>query len=188
MEIDSASLEDALTVLGQLLADRGHYFEIVAIGGGGLLLLKLIERTTKDLDLVALVKDGHLISAKPLPKILTETAEEVGIALDLGKDWLNGGPTSLLQLGLPAGFENRMHTRRYKGLTVHFADRFDQICFKLYASVDHEPGSKHFTDLITLRPSLNELEQAKRWCLTHDVSEPFEKLINQILERIHASS
>jgi hypothetical protein len=34
MEIDSASLEEALMVLGQLLADKDHYYEIVAIGGG----------------------------------------------------------------------------------------------------------------------------------------------------------
>lgn len=33
MDIDFASLEEALIVLGQLLADRGHYYEIVAIGG-----------------------------------------------------------------------------------------------------------------------------------------------------------
>jgi hypothetical protein len=49
-------------VLGQILADRGLYYEIVAIGGGSLLLFKLMERTTKDLDLAALVKDGCLIS------------------------------------------------------------------------------------------------------------------------------
>lgn len=37
MEIDSKSLEDILTILGKILADRGHYYEIVAIGGGSLL-------------------------------------------------------------------------------------------------------------------------------------------------------
>lgn len=56
MEIDSTSLEEALKALGELLRDRGHYYEVVAIGGGSLLLLGQIERTTKDLDLVALIK------------------------------------------------------------------------------------------------------------------------------------
>ena len=37
-------------MLGELLADRGHAVELVAIGGGSLLLLGLIERPTKDLD------------------------------------------------------------------------------------------------------------------------------------------
>lgn len=73
MNIDFTSLEEALTVLGQVLADRGHYYEIVAIGGGSLLLLGLMERTTKDLDLVALFKDGQFISADPLPPALLQT-------------------------------------------------------------------------------------------------------------------
>ena len=188
MEMNSAGLEEALIVLGQLLTDRGHYYEIVAIGGGSLLLLRLLERTTKDLDLVALVKDGRLISADPLPQVLFQTAEEVGNALELGKDWLNIGPASLLEMGLPPGFMTRVHTRRYKGLTLHLADRFDQICFKLYASVDQGPESKHFADLITLKPTPGELEKAKSWCISHDVSESFEIEINRAMESINASS
>jgi hypothetical protein len=89
---------------------------------------------------------------------------------------------------MPLGFMSRVHTRNYMGLTVHLADRFDQICFKLYASVDHEPLNKHFTDLITLKPSADELKQAKIWCISHDSSEVFEILINEVLENIHASS
>lgn len=188
MQIDSINLEEALIALGQLLADRNHYYEIVAIGGGSLLLLKQIERTTKDLDLVALVKHGQFVSADPLPHGLLQAAQEVGKALELGKDWLNVGPASLLNMGLPPGFMSRMHTRHYKGLTIHLADRFDQICFKLYASVDQGPKSKHFADLIILKPSPIELEQAKRWCISHDVSEIFESEIDKAMESINASS
>lgn len=188
MEIDSVSLEEALMVLGQLLEDKGHYYEIVVIGGGSLLLLKQIERTTKDLDLVALIKNGQFVSADPLPHILLQSAEEVGKALELGKDWLNIGPAALLNMGLPPGFMNRMHTRHYKGLTIHLADRFDQIFFKLYASVDQGPRSKHFADLIALKPTFAELEQAKSWCISHDVSESFESEINKAMESISASS
>ena len=181
MEIDYKSLEGALNILGQLLADRGFHYEIVAIGGGSLLLLKLIERTTKDLDLVALVKEGELISADPLPRALTQAAEDVGKALELGKDWLNIGPSSLLKSGLPTGFFNRLHTHHFKGLTVHLADRFDQICFKLYATVDQGKKSKHFRDLITLKPNTWELEVAKNWCINQDVSECFAMEVNNAL-------
>lgn len=187
MEIDSVGLENALKVLGQLLADRGHHYEIAAIGGGSLLLLGLLERTTKDLDLVALIKNKELISANPLPKPLMQAAEEVGRALELGKDWLNVGPASLLEMGLPPGFMTRLHMRRYKGITLYLADRFDQICFKLYASVDQGPQSKHFTDLIILTPSFEELEQAKRWCVSHDVSEAFATNINEVIQIIYDS-
>ncbi len=186
MEINFTNLEEALVVLGQLLADRGHYHEIVAIGGGSLLLLRQISRTTKDLDLVALVKNGQFVSAKPLPQNLLQAAEEVGLALDLGRDWLNAGPASLLNMGLPQGFMDRLHTRYYGGLTLHLADRFDQIFFKLYASVDQGPRSKHFADLIALKPSTEELVQAKSWCTSHDVSENFESMINQVIKSINA--
>ena len=188
MSIDSATLEEALMVLGQLLADRDLYYEIVAIGGGSLLLLRQIERTTKDLDLVALVENGQLVSADPLPQILLKAAVDVGKALELGSDWLNIGPASLFKMGLPDGFMKRMHTRHYKGLTIHLADRFDQICFKLYASVDQGPQSKHFADLITLKPSIDELVQAKSWCISHDVSEIFEIEIDKALENFNEHS
>ncbi|HSX11162.1 MAG TPA: hypothetical protein VLF94_05560 [Chlamydiales bacterium] len=186
MEIDTATLEGALKVLGQILAERGLHYEVVAIGGGSLLLLGLIERTTKDLDLVALVKGKELISAIPLPQPLVQAAEQVGKALELGKEWLNIGPASLLEMGLPAGFMKRAHIRKYKGLTLYLADRFDQICFKLYASVDQGPESKHFADLTALKPSFEELQQAKKWCITHDVSVTFEKDVNQAIKSVYA--
>lgn len=188
MEIDLISLESALIVLGQLLADRGLHYEVAAIGGGSLLLLGLIDRTTKDLDLVALIRDRELFSANPLPGPLVQAAEEVARALDLGKDWLNIGPASLLDMGLPQGFVERLHIRNYKGLTLYLADRFDQICFKLYASVDQGPQSKHFADLRVLIPTTDELRQAKNWCITQDVSANFENDINHVIEKINASN
>lgn len=188
MTIDSEGLKGALQILGQLLADRGHAYEIIAIGGGSLLLLKLIERTTKDLDVVALLRNGELIEADPLPLPLWQAANDVGKALKLGQDWLNTGPASLLEGGLPKGFLNRVHTHYYKGLTVHLADRFDQICFKLYASVDQGPYSKHFADLIALKPTTEELEKAKNWCTTHDVSEAFALELHKTLEALHDSN
>lgn len=191
MDIDSITLERALTVLGQLLADRGHSYEVVAIGGGSLLLLGQIDRTTKDLDLVALVTSDQFISADPLPQNLLQAAKEVEIALDLGQDWLNTGPTSLLEMGLPPGFQRRMQTRQYRGLTVHLADRFDQICFKLYATVDQGPHSKHFIDLKSLQPTYDELITAKSWCITHDVSEIFAAELNKAIHSLaspHANS
>ena len=187
MDIDTAGLEDALQVLGNLLADRGQHYEIAAIGGGSLLLLGLITRTTKDLDLVALIEENELVSVDPMPQALARAVDEVGQALELGKGWLNAGPASLLKKGLPFGFMTRLHIREYKGLTVYLADRFDQICFKLYASVDQGPQSKHYIDLIALKPTYEELEKAKNWCITHDPSEPFEKDLNCAIKSIYAS-
>jgi len=182
MNINSATLEKALEVLGNLLTDREQYYEVVAIGGGGLLLLGQIERTTKDLDLVALVRLGEFIPADPLPPELLRAAFEVGRALNLTHEWFNTGPASLLDAGLRFGVKDRMQTRQYGGLTVHLAGRFDQICFKLYAAIDQGPHSKHFTDLKHLLPTQDELLAAKKWCITQDVSEAFAAEANRVME------
>lgn len=153
MDFNSAELEKALILLGEILSDKGHSCEIVAIGGGSLLLLGQLLRPTKDLDIVAVVNKGVLCVSDPLPKALLEAVQNVSVALKLGKDWINCAPSSLMKQGLPSGFTDRMHTRYYGSLVVHLADRFDQICFKLYASVDHGPDSKHYKDLLSLKPT-----------------------------------
>lgn len=177
------SLDEALNILGQFILDKGLRYEVVAIGGGGLLLLGYILRSTKDLDLVALIKEGELIPADPLPTPLTEVIREVGMALNLRKDWINAGPADLFKMGLPDGFKTRMHSYQYGGLTIHLAGRFDQICFKLYAAVDQGPNSKHFADLKILMPSKIELDEARLWCITQDVSKEFS---NDLSEAISA--
>jgi hypothetical protein len=183
-EFNSASLRQALFVLGDILSDRNLHFEIVAIGGGGLMLLGMITRLTKDLDVVALIDKGDFISARLLPKPLMEAITEVGMALELGKNWINSGPTDLFSMGLPEGFAARMDTQRYGGLIIHLAGRFDQICFKLYAAVDHGPHSKHFADLKSLQPTFNELDIAAKWCKTHDVSEEFSMNLSEALAEL----
>lgn len=175
-------LENALILLGDLLASRQQHFEVVAIGGGSLLLMGLLTRPTRDIDLVAVVHpNGAYVSAEPLPSPLALASAEVGAALGIGKDWFNSGPTALLMFGLPAGFHERLITRQFNGPTVHLASRRDQICFKLYAAVDQGPDSKHFADLCSLLPTHEELVFAAQWSLTHDMSPEFAHSLRQAL-------
>ena len=80
------------------------------------MLLGLIERATKDLDIVAVVNAGRYVSAQPLPDFLLSAVRDVAAATGLREDWINGGPASLLDFGLPEGFEQRTTTRRFGGL------------------------------------------------------------------------
>jgi hypothetical protein len=180
----STSLEQALELLGEVLADRGQTAEVVVIGGGSLLLLKLIERPTKDLDMVAIVRSGQYTPAEPLPDFLVAAVNDVADVTGLTEDWLNAGPSSLLELGLPVGFEQRASLRRFGGLVLHVASREDQICFKLYASVDQGPRSKHVTDLRRLVPSSEELARAAAWCKTHDPSKGFAEQLALALHEL----
>lgn len=173
MAFSSTALSGALETLGELLADRGHSIELVAIGGGSLLLLDLIRRPTKDLDIVALVRAGRYVSAEPLPDWLLTAVRDVAAATGLAEDWVNPGPTSLLEFGLPEGFAGRVETRTYDALVLHIASRVDQISFKLYACVDQGPRSKHTQDLRALSPTPDELRRAAAWCRSQNPSEGF---------------
>lgn len=166
MEMDLARLEEALIALGQVLANRDLHYEIVLAGGASLLLMNMTERSTKDVDVIALVKEGQFISPDPLPEPLFQAAQEVEKSLGLASHWFSLIPIDLLKMGLPSGFMTRMHTRHYQGLTIDLPDRVDQICFKFYASVKWGPESKHFADLLALKPSPEELSFAKSWCFS----------------------
>lgn len=178
------NLEEALTLLGHTLLDRGQRFEVVAIGGGGLLLLGIIERPTKDLDLVALIANDRLVHVEQgLPPELSEAIADVARVLGLRDDWMNEGPSSMPRLGLPAGFQDRLERREYSGLVVYLASRFDQIHFKLYAAADGGPGGKHHVDLQRLKPTREELLTAARWATTHEArpEEGFAQILAGVL-------
>ena len=174
----------ALRTLGEVLASRGHHYEIVAIGGSSLLLLGLVARPTADVDVVALVEDGRYRVARPLPQPLDEAQADVGSTLGLGGKWLNPGPTDLLDFGLPEGFQDRVETLDFGGLTVLLAARVDQICFKLYAAVDQGSRSKHFADLRQLEPTREELLHAARWTIEHDPSPGYRRVLLETLRQL----
>lgn len=182
MQLDQNHSQQVLSALGDQLDAAGARFEIVVIGGSGLLALGLIERATRDVDLVAFLEDGGLVDPKPLPEALLAARDRVARDFGLDADWLNAAPSSLLDFGLPEGFVERLQSRRYgPSLTVHLASRFDQIHFKLYALVDQGPG-KHEADLQALAPNREELLAAARWSTTHDPSDGFRQQLLAALE------
>jgi hypothetical protein len=180
--IDSAGVaHELLEALGQQLAAVGSSFDLVVIGGSALLARGLIERATRDVDVVALGSPEGLRSAVALPPQLVAAAERVARDFDVPDDWLNSGPADLLMFGLPAGFESRWETRTYgDALIVRWASRFDQIHFKLYAAVDQ--AGKHLRDLEALRPTSDELIAAARWSREHDPSDGFLSALIEALK------
>lgn len=174
---------DLLEALAEQLSALGVRFDLVVIGGSALLALGLGQRPTRDVDIVAFVgQHGELQRPSPLPDALISARDRVATDFGLPEDWLNAGPDSLLDFGLPEGFEARLQRRDFGGsLSVHFASRFDQIHFKLYAAVDHG-GGKHEADLRALDPTPEELAEAARWAITHDPSAGFQGELNRALQ------
>jgi len=79
---------------------------------------------------------------------------------------------------------DRVESRRFgKTLTVHFLSRYDQICFKLYAAADDGIG-KHYNDLLLLGATSQELEDAARWSMTHDVSDGYRQIVKELLNHM----
>lgn len=176
-------LEEALSTLGAVLGSRGVSSQILVAGGSSLLLLGLIERPTADLDVIGLASGAHYVKATSIPRPLEDAARDVGMALGLPEKWLNNGPAALFDFGLPDGFEARVSIYRYGTLEVHVTGRFDLLCFKLFAAVDHSgyQTSKHLADLLDLHPTHEELVTAARWTRTQDPSEGFYVELMRIL-------
>lgn len=162
-------------------------FNLVVCGGTALAATGLVPRTTKDVDIVALMDDeGDLLDPAPLPQALVREAHEVALDLGLPQDWLNNGPSSgdggLFRLGLPDGFVERLICESVgKKLTIGFISRYDQIHFKLYAAVD-QSGSYHAADLRELQPTDEELLAAVGWTRSHDPSDGYRQGIQWFLK------
>ena len=180
--MEPSRIDEALSALGELLGAAGTPFEIVVIGGAALQVLGLVVRPTADVDVIAIFDQG-LRSADPLPAPLAAAAHRVAVDFGLPDDWLNPGPTAMLQWGLPEGFVERLTARSYGALTAYFASRFDQIHFKLFAFADLG-GGRHETDLRALHPTREELLAAATWAQTQDPSPGFRGVLAAALERL----
>lgn len=189
MLLDRIGVDAVLSALAEQLDSAGDEpVELVVCGGSALQALELIDRATRDVDILAIAcravgRGIDLTSAEPLPAGVVRSAAVVARDLALPKDWLNPGPADLLTHGLPDGLVGRLESRRYgPRLVVHFISRFDQICLKTYAVVN-VGGGRHLSDLIALDPSSDEMLSAARWCLTQDASEVFPTIVRSFLEQ-----
>lgn len=180
-------LHTSLKLLNERLEiNNSAPIKIVVCGGSALIASNLISRTTKDVDIVALIDDNdHLVEPVPLPLELLKAAKQVANTLDLPENWINNGPSSgaggIFQMGLPEGFAERLTKVHYgTKLTVFFIGRTDQIYFKLWAAVD-QMGSYHADDLLNLSPTDNELLNASKWTMSLDISDGYRQMLIKFL-------
>jgi hypothetical protein len=178
--IDGTKLTAALRLLHeQLLLTNAPATELVVCGGSALIATGLVPRTTRDIDIIALMEAHRLKDAEPLPEYLIQAAGNVGRILGLPGSWLNNGPASLFRMGLPDGFQRRLSPVVIgEKLTMHYISRYDQIFFKTYASADR--GGYHVSDLRALNPTEQELIGAAQWCMTQDVSDGFREILKNM--------
>jgi hypothetical protein len=76
---------------------RSAVMPSAVIGGSALTALGLVKRATRDVDILAIAKDGELRLAEPLPSSLVAARAAVAADFGLDENWLNAGPTDLLK-------------------------------------------------------------------------------------------
>jgi hypothetical protein len=167
----------------------------VVLGGAALNLLGLIERGTSDVDILAFAtpQTGARISTRrltkppePLPRPLLVAANIVARDLGLDANWLNTDASLQWRAGLPPGLEARVQWREFGTLSVGLVSRYDLVFFKLFAAADSSGrNSVHYQDLIALNPSAAELESARAWVITQDVSPEFAKTLQLVVSHAH---
>lgn len=185
----SDEIERALRLVGELLDARGYRYHIVVIGGSAVNLLGLVSRATTDVDILAFASPDSAGVMRlrppdePLPEPLLSAAETVAGDLGLDPHWLNAGPASQWQTGLPPGLEGRVTWRSYGGLSVGVVGRRDLVFFKLYAAAD-DIGirSVHFQDLVAFAPTDEELHDAADWIGQQDPSPDFNRIVSEVID------
>jgi hypothetical protein len=115
---------------------------------------------------------------------LQEAVADVAATYGLATTWVNVGPGSLLDFGMPDGFVDRLERRDFSGLVAWLPARTDMIHLKLYAAIDQGPTSRHAQDLLDLRPSREDLLSAARWSRTHDPSHGYRSVLVASLTRL----
>ena len=183
-KIGKENLGEILSLLGErlALAFPGKEWKLIVCGGAALAELDLVQRTTKDIDVIGSFSEAQVEYAGFDSKF-KEQVSIIAEIFNLPPDWINTGPESFLQTGLPAGILDRLTKKKYgENLTIGFISRIDQVFLKLYASVDR--GGYHVDDLIKLAPSEKELLDACRWVCQQDTSETFALLLKSMLEQI----
>ncbi len=183
-------IELALRRVGELLEADGERFSVVVIGGAALQLLGIISRATRDVDIVAFAASPAELRdlrrpPEPLPRALASAIAQVARDFGLPENWMNRGPAAQWDIGLPPGFSERVHWRRYGGLDIGLADRLDLICLKLEAAADQPTDdSRHFRDLIALACTDDELTKAAAWARTKNVGAEYHAILDRVLEHV----
>jgi hypothetical protein len=132
--LDSAEATDRLLgALGEQLSRAGHHYELIVIGGSALLALGLVSRSTRDVDVVALMGTDGVDEALPLPAPLIAARARVARDFEVPEDWLNAeAARDMLRLGFRkdsrTGFGGARTDRRLPFTTPRDSTRSTSSC------------------------------------------------------------
>ncbi|MGH1467614.1 MAG: DUF6036 family nucleotidyltransferase [Bdellovibrionales bacterium] len=173
-------IDKAIIEFDEFLSRKGLNFEGVIIGGAALLILKISDRQTRDVDCL-------------YPEIPDEIKQaSIDFSRDsktvqVEEDWLNNGPSSLVK-SLPQGWEKRLQPLfKGKALSLNTLGRADLLKTKLFAYCDRTDPD--FSDLLKLKPTAKEILDSSTWVKNCDANlqwpEHVEKMFNLLKEALN---
>jgi hypothetical protein len=156
------------------LASRGLGLQATVIGGAALQLLGIIERPTKDCEVL-------------VPELSTEilaAADDFAVSASGGQlapGWLNNGPASLVR-SLPAAWSTRLQSL-YVGaaLELRTLAREDLLRSKLFALIDRNID---LLDCVALRPTRTELQALLPWLCDQDANADWPRYVRVVLDQL----
>ena len=182
-------IDGALQRLGsRLVYEDTDPISLVICGGSAMNVLNVAQRTTRDVDVLAIVEETEsgivLQPDKALPDDFREVVAWVAQDLQLEEDWLNMGPKDVLAVyGAPEGMTKRWEEREYgPSLKAFFISRLDQVHFKLLAAMDPKARARHLEDLMyRIKPSEGEVRAAVAWLLDRETSPQFRNRMRLVV-------
>ncbi len=188
MQLTDQILQQALQLLGELLASRkAADYHLVVCGGSALVAQEVVSRTTHDVDVLAQQNwDQEVSSAYPLPEDLAAAAAEVARELDLKPNWLNSSASFHFPdlHALPTSFWTDLKTHDYGDhLRVRFVGRSGQILLKLYATLNREED-RDLEDLHALGPDADETDRGLKWLLSAIPTITHRERLGLVLARL----
>ena len=171
MLIGPKNWQIALHALDEALVDRKMKRDLIVCGGSALLILDVIDRETRDVDVISPDVDIQL----------KEASLEVAKKLSLPHDWINDGPKNLAN-ELLIDWRKRVDLLfQGRALTLQVLGRIDLIATKIYAFCDREDD---FQDVLKLKPNSQELEGVYAWVLERDASAYWPERVDACFARL----
>jgi len=163
-----------LEAFDRYLAERQLELEAVVIGGTALNLLGVLQRPTRDCDVL-----HPAIPAEVLSAARAFAAEARAAGGDLKDDWLNNGPADLVRQ-LPSGWENQVqHVFSGQALRLTSLGREDLLRSKLFALCDR---GLDLPDCVALAPTKDELTLILPWLELQDANPDWPAHVRSTLE------
>ena len=153
------------------LSRIGESRSLIICGGSALIVMGIIDRQTRDVDVLE----------PEIDSLLSDIAVRIGKEFGLSDKWLNNGPESLRR-DLKPGWRTRTASIfKGKALEMRSLGREDLLATKLYAFCDREDDLE---DVLKLKPTRTELANIFHWVLKRDASPKWPKRVRDCFSRL----